>query len=836
MSDSDLEFGFEGVTESPIPDMFGGEPETVVGGGADDASESPPEVQHDSVTASPPVQHPEPRGRNYDSAAASGARQGRMQQVQQGYSQPGQSVVGSVAQGVQGTGPGQTQGATQTGGAQPGEQKPRQRPPLPGVQPGQQPGRMQQPGQFTPEQIESLKQMGLTREQYNWVVTNHLTYDQAVAEYRKFQAQQQAMMDAQAAQAEQGGKKGKVKKQKAPKPPKQPKAVKSGSQGGPVVPGSPGSPGGPGSSGGSGSPGVTGSGKPAKKLSIIPIIIGVVALIVIGVLAIKLLGGKGAQEPMQYDYATSGRWALDTLQSAINTYDPSGIDGVVGTEDGDSYLAQEWAYVNNVKIRQEFLQKVGALVKFEYPKVQQMSTSGEVMVDEAGNPIMIESYMNNGEEMVVTIPDYDKISKTMDEKSEYILKMLESAKYSENDYTWVDELTNLMIQFVLDDGPIPTKTVKVTVPIRMNTAGQPYIESDAVIDDLLFGSEEFHAMCAKFSQICVGWTGHIEEVYVTYERRHNEEYDRWLELFLAYFEADGGVYNPDAAEGEPMFTNVQKAFKRNKSKWEPWYLRDDNNVIQKYPDGTFIVNYFTVKDENGNDWIQPAIEVEVEVENTRLLDDPWVEETGIWYNWCGLHFLETYTGPGSVVTRVGDGSREHPAGVGTTIITKVLCTDGMYHDVKVALMGYWTGQSAIDYAEKFSNRNRGFTTASVVQLICYEIYVENLEEAPIEFESSEMTLTDRNSNISSRTGTMYGFSGVVRLEGRGDKQGNNKTIINDWATSTELAQKYVCWGKSFGRKFSMVYFDCLAGTGEIPPYSAYKQFTGQSSIDEDIKS
>ena len=44
--------------------------------------------------------------------------------------------------------------------------------------------------------------------------------------------------------------------------------------------------------------------------------------------------------------------------------------------------------------------------------------------------------------------------------------------------------------------------------------------------------------------------------------------------------------------------------------------------------------------------------------------------------------------------------------------------------------------------------------------------------------------------------------------------------------------KYVCWGKDFGRLFSMVYFDCLAGTGEIPTYSAYKQFTGESIIED----
>jgi hypothetical protein len=147
-------------------------------------------------------------------------------------------------------------------------------------------------------------------------------------------------------------------------------------------------------------------------------------------------------------------------------------------------------------------------------------------------------------------------------------------------------------------------------------------------------------------------------------------------------------------------------------------------------------------------------------------------------------------------------------------------------------MGYWTDQDAIDYAEKFSTKNRGFTTSSVVQLICYEIYIENLEDEPFSFVSSEMTLADRNTNISSRTGTMYGFSETVYLAGHGDADKLDRTIINDWATSTELAQKYVCWGKDFGRTYSMVFFDCLAGTGEIPTYSAYEQFTGKSNLTE----
>lgn len=882
MSDNEFEFGeFQGVQEAPIPDTFTGdaptagvadsppqddgasvvsfeddfeetvEPQPEESQGADDFGgeegddgggwpivpsglppvrrQAPPVPSSQGGIPDPshPVPRPERQARDYDAASQTGARQARTQQVRQGYSQPGQSVEGSEPSGGGGT----------TGPAQ-GQQK-RARPPLPGMNQAQSGpvGFNGQPIQYGPQGQPYVqgpdgnpilvaangKQIlyGPQGQPYVPGADGKPILVAFNGQPVQFGPQGQHYipgadgqpillgvdgnpLQQQAAGGAKPGKKGKAQKQ--PKPPKPPK--------------------------GGGDAGPNGGG--GKKLPIIPLAIaGVVLLVVLIVVGMKAFGGKKPLEPMVQNYESSGRWALDTLESSLNNYNPEGIDAVVGVEDGDSYLAKEWPYVNNVKIRQEFLQTVGALVKFEYPKVQQQATTGEGMVDDAGNPIMIESYMNGNEEFTVTIPDYDKLAKTMDEKADYILQMLDSAKYSDRDYMWPDELTNLMLQFILDDGPLPTKQVQLQLPVRLNTSGKPYIESDAALDDLLFGSEEFRYMAAKFSQICVGWTGHIEETYLTYEREHNEEYDRWLELFLSYFEADGGIYDPD---GDPQFKNVQKAFHRTTSKWEPWYLRepDNPNVIQKYPDGTYIVNYFSVKDENGNDWIQPAAEIEKEVENVRLLDDPWEEETGIWYNWLGVHWLETsYHGKGSIVTRVGDGSREHPAGIGTTIITKVLGTDGMYHDVKVALMGYWTGQNAIDYAEKFSTRNRGFTTASVVQLICFEVYVENLEDEPIEFEASEMTLTDRNSNISSRTGTMYDFSGVVHLEGRDPKgkRKDNQTILNDWATSTELAQKYVCWGKSFGRLFSMVYFDCLAGTGNIPSYSAYKQFTGESLME-----
>ena len=547
-----------------------------------------------------------------------------------------------------------------------------------------------------------------------------------------------------------------------------------------------------------------------RKKSKLGIILAVVVIAIIGVVALKFFKGEPLVA-LNGDYDSSGKYAYDTLLSNLNNYSAENLDAFVGTENGDSYLAQEFAYVNGVALREEFITKMSSLVKFTYPQVSQLSTSGVEMKDESGNVIKIESLMNDGEAVTVTIPDYTKIAEGMDADKDYILNMYSTAGYKPEDYTYNDELTNLMCQYVCDLSEVPTVEVEVTMPIGTGTDGKPNISDDSALDDVLFGSVELRNMCAKFSQICEGYTGFKDEEYETEEEQDNPEWEKWNKLFQKYYKEDNGIFN------------------ENTSKWEPWYLRDDEDNFILDENGEKIVNYYSVKDKKGKDWIEPDKQIMVRVTKVRQVEDPWVEETGITYNWIGTHYLETaYDGKASTAFRVGDGSIEHPAGIGTTIITKVLCTDGNYHDVRVALMGYWTDQNAIDYAQTFSTKNKGFTTKSVIRLISYEVEIENLENVPITFETTEMTLCDENSNITARTGTLYGYTETTTL------QPKEKTFINDWGASTELEQKYVCWGKSFGRTYPMVYFNILAGTGEIPPYSAYELFKGNSAIEDKV--
>lgn len=542
--------------------------------------------------------------------------------------------------------------------------------------------------------------------------------------------------------------------------------------------------------------------KGGKKKSKLPLVI--VPIVAVAVIAGVFLSGNKL-EPQIEVYETTGRYAYDALQSALQSYDAETLDDVVGTEDGDSYLSQEWSYANNNEIRESFIKTVCANTSFKYPQVPQLSTTGKEMTQD-GNPILVTSSMNNGEKVTVSHIDYTALSETMKEDKELILEMYNNAGISDKDYDFSDSVTDLMLDYITSKGSLPLTDTEISLGVVIGTS--PYIADDTNLDKLLFSSDEFHNMCDVFSQVVTGFTGYTTEKYTEKEEQVNPEYAQWKIRFDKYYKADKGK------------------FVKGVSKWEPWYLRDKNNNYVLDENGDRVVNYYSIKDDQGNDWIQPNKTILVDVEKERQVEVEWDKDSVIPYCFLGAYYCQNdYEGDFSPDVRVGDGTVENPAGVGTSIITKALGTDGKYHDVRVTMTGYWTGEDAINYAVSFSEKNRGFDINSVIQLICYEIKVENLENKAFTFES-DMFLADVNSNKSTRTGTMYGFQSKKTVKA------GESVIINDWATSTELDQKYVCWGSSFNRMYNTVYFKVLAGKGEIPTYSAYKAFTGESSIDE----
>lgn len=535
-------------------------------------------------------------------------------------------------------------------------------------------------------------------------------------------------------------------------------------------------------------PSTENSGSTLKK--VLPlVIIGVLIVSIIGVVAYR----KSHNNKPIVQIGNPYKAAQQSLETALHSYDASTLDKVVGVKEGDSYLAQEWAWVNNNALRQEYIKKMCGLVKFDYS--------------------------SDSETVKVTIPDFDSMASivTDDDNKRLISMYMESAGYKDTDYDWTYELADLMCQWVTELKEVPTTTKEIKIPVQNGV-----VIDDSALDDAIFGSDEFHNFEDKFGQVAINWAGKKKEVYFEYEMRDNPEYAKWKERFEHYYFADGGYYDSDLGRYRGGH------FSKEYSKWEPFYKyqkKGSRKIVQKYKNGDLKVRYYSVKDENGNDWIQPAKQTKQKVKKTRMIDDVWEPEHVLLYNVFGTHYIQTsYNGKGYKTFQVGDGTLKHPAGVGTWVITKVLCADGKYHDVRVAVIGYWKGQDALDYLEQIDARNVGHTTESSIQYITYEVRVENLEDDTIVIPSTEMCLADRNSNTFGKSGTEYGFTTNVEIKA------HDIVTMNDWDSSTELDQYYVCWGRSFQRTYPFVFFKILAGTGKVPKYSAYEQFTGSSSM------
>lgn len=420
----------------------------------------------------------------------------------------------------------------------------------------------------------------------------------------------------------------------------------------------------------------------------------------------------------------TGRYALNQYKDLVNNYDSAKIEEAVE----GSHIANEWNFANENTYIHSWIKSVCSYVDFTYPQVKALNNRGEFFTDATGTVVMVDSTMSNtGDKVAVTHIDYSALSATMDEDSTLIKELYAKSGYAPTDYTYTDEMRDLMLDYLLSKSKYPTTITEIEFPLETVTLTKENadgtqteytgykVSNDAVLDDVLFGSDEFHALIDKFALVATG-------VDMTQEGK---------------------------------------------------------------------------------------------------------SESVVTYTWVGSNFvLSKYDGELEKTAPEGDGTFDKPAGIGTPIVTKALGTDGKYHDVRVTLVGYWQGQSAIDYAIDFSEKNRGFSADSVIKLVCFEARVENLENVPITI-SSEMFLGDSSSNQSTRTGSMYGFYDSATI------QPHDKVVLNDWATSTELDQKYVCWGKTFLRKHPCIWFKLLAGSGgEVPKYNANDSVINRHPEDE----
>ena len=186
-------------------------------------------------------------------------------------------------------------------------------------------------------------------------------------------------------------------------------------------------------------------------------------------------------------------------------------------------------------------------------------------------------------------------------------------------------------------------------------------------------------------------------------------------------------------------------------------------------------------------------------------------------NWCGAYYLQneyyTYDGSGNkthkpVTPQLGDGTLESPASINTSVLTWDLQTDSKgvvtKAPIRVELLEFGCSEDAISWLQSKHVQNRGYILDSEVQYCYYVFKVTNLSGSTITIDDNT-ALCDKNGNLSSRTGNVFGLQESVTLEP--DESG----IIESWGRSTELHKKYVIWGSDFNKNINPVWFRVLAG-------------------------
>lgn len=505
-----------------------------------------------------------------------------------------------------------------------------------------------------------------------------------------------------------------------------------------------------------------------RKKSKLPVVIAVGVLAVAGVGIGNRFINNTTPPPVEADMGDNGyvpayintrKYALDTFKELVNNYDKTGLQEYL--QGSTSYIALEWDYTNNNEQRRKLLKSMCSYFDIVYPE-------GDEDVD--------------NENCKVKVLDFDKLSAMMEQDVETIREMYLKSGYKETDYRFGYEMTDLMIEYVLNHGNLPTREVVISVPMVSNQEanadeeGNTYyvdnwvVTSDAEVDRAMFSSDEFHNMMDTFSKVAIEWEATRKEKQEGYV--DNPKYVAWLNKrtkLVNYYEKKGKAY-PDP---EKLYKTKGKSKKLVKKKGK--YVEIPRPEVK------------IIKTEV------------VEVENV------YEHETVIPYTWIGSYYcLHEYNGKGGVIAQFGDGTQDLPAGVGTEIVTKAIDIYGVAHDVKVTLTGYWVGKDAVDYALRFSEQNRGLEGDSLTTLMCYEVRIENLEDKAFTLDC-DVCLADKNGNQSSRTGKMFGFTS------QGTIPPHESIMLQDWVNSPDMRTKYLIWGKSFRRQFDLVWFNLLAG-------------------------
>lgn len=459
---------------------------------------------------------------------------------------------------------------------------------------------------------------------------------------------------------------------------------------------------------------------------------------------------------MEIDTTKTGSYCLSNWQLAVNGVDDSLAD-MIGEQ--SSFLSQELLYANKDEDKIKFIKKIASTVKYIPEQVVAIDKYGNKMVDRSGNLVYIDSNVVSGDVVPLTLVDYSKIELNEDS----IKQLMKDNNLKVGDVDYSNKLVKVFCQYINSIDVLPTRVISEYVPnIVVNSDGSysPTKDEDIAIDKLLFSSNEFFDFCDRFSEVAGS------------SKVGNPKWVKWRKA---------SAKKRAKYKEPPKFINSMQPTKE----WQKW-----NKLKGK----------------------QKSEQEEPQKYDKKLLMSKI---------WCGTYYLqneysEVDENGKKVLIRisamVGDGTFKDPAGLNTDILTDDFTEvkgKQVKQPIKVRMTEFGASKKAIDWFEGKDERNRGIDIKSEVQYCYYVFEVTNMSNRKmVVYDNS--SLCDKNANLSSRTGVMYGLQDKVVLNP--DETG----VIETWGMSTELNKQYVIWGKDFDRRIDPVWFRVLQGDIDDP--------------------
>lgn len=451
----------------------------------------------------------------------------------------------------------------------------------------------------------------------------------------------------------------------------------------------------------------------------------------------------------------TGLYALRCFADSVSTLDSVGED---------SYLHQEISYANGNEKKVEFYKKMASTVEYAPFSIEGVNVYGNTLINRNDDVVYSKSSVGVGEPVITSYIDYSRVR--VDKNIISILMNEADLKVGDVDYPnkLVDVFCDYMVNLNRED--IPIKRVKrVPYMVKDGDTYKVTKEEDMYLDRVLFSSKELYDLMDRFAAVA-------STVGV-----NNPAWEEWNKLSD---EEKANTKQPSRSLNEipttkefrewDKLTTVQKSKKEMPDKYD-W-----KKMMDKMWCGTFYLqNEYTTTDKDGN-IIRKKISAEV-----------------------------------------GDGSLENPAGLNTDVVTSIFVRETNEegksvtneYPIKVRLTDYGVSEEAIEWFEDQDERNRGLDVTSEVQYVYYTFDVTNMSNKELTVYDNS-SLADKNANITSRTGVMYGVTDKVKLKP------DETATIESWSRSTELNKRYMLWGADFARRAEPVWFRVLAGNIDDP--------------------